>query len=64
MIKASDIRAERARQRMTQQELSDKSGVGLTTIIRMESEKHGTGKAYFANVMAVAKVLGLIRGDK
>lgn len=64
MITAEDIKAERARLRMTQQTLADKAGLGLTTIIRMESKEYGTSKASFANVMAVAEVLGLSGQDE
>jgi transcriptional regulator with XRE-family HTH domain len=57
MVRIGDkLREARTRKLMTQQELADKSGVGVTTIVRIERNQV---EPQFRNIRKLAKALDI-----
>ena len=57
MVRIGDkLREARTRKLMTQQELADKSGVGVTTIVRIERSQV---EPQFRNIRKLAKALDI-----
>lgn len=59
MITASDIRSKRARLNISRNELAEKAGLGLSTIVKLEDDDRGPNKSTFESVVKIADALDL-----